>query len=42
MDYSAAHAGFVIAAYALSAVVLALLLAAVIARARKLARKSGK
>jgi heme exporter protein CcmD len=39
MDFSANHVGFVVAAYALSAVVLVAVIVAVIIRDRKLAHK---
>ncbi len=42
MDLAAAHAGFVIAAYAISAVFLSVLLAAVMLRRRRLSKEEQK
>jgi heme exporter protein CcmD len=42
MDFAAAHVGFVLAAYGLSAVVLALVTAGIMARYRRTARRLGE
>jgi heme exporter protein CcmD len=42
MDFSAAHIGFVVAAYALSALVLGVVTASIVVRYRRMARRLGE